>query len=146
MLASCPSSMARLSLLSRSLEDVVDVIARIRLVGVLHSEPRLLSSGKEVLVLVVLIVVVVIVIVMSVSMSSSSATRRQVLERPQPRNASLLRRLSLCGLLPRGRRRRRRLGRRHICASKSAAAAGDGLLGLGWGSVCWLVVACHFRV
>src|SRR5690242_4572384 len=146
MLASGPSSMAIVSLLSRPLEDVVDVIARVRLVGVLHSKPRLLSSSKEVLVLVVLIVVIVVVIVMSVSMSSSSATRRQVLERPQPRNTSLLRRLSLCGLLPRGRRRRRRLVRRHICASESAAAAGDGLLGRGWGWVCWLVVACHFRV
>src|SRR5690242_3161593 len=87
--------------LSCPLQDVVDVVARVRLVGVLHRKPRLLSSCKEVLVLVVLVVVTRVIVIVSVSVSATA--RLQVLERPQTRHAALLRRLWLCGL--RSRRR-----------------------------------------
>ena len=92
--------MSRLYSLSCPLEDVVDVVARIRLVGVLHRKPRLLPSCKEVLVLVVLVVIRVVIIV---SVSVSATARLQVLERPQTRHAALLWRLWLCGLRSRGR-------------------------------------------
>lgn len=57
--------------LPRPLQDVVDVVPRVCLIGVLHSEPRLLSSSEEVLVLIALILVRVIVIV---SVSVTAAT------------------------------------------------------------------------
>lgn len=74
------------NVLPRPLQDVVDLVAGVRLVGVLHREARLLPTGKEVLV-VVLGTVVVVVIVVGVSVA---ATRRlQVSQRPGARHTPL---------------------------------------------------------
>ena len=81
--------MSRLYSLSCPLEDVVDVVARIRLVGVLHRKPRLLPSCKEVLVLVVGVVIIVVVIV-GVSVSAT-ARCLQVPQRASTCHTSLCR-------------------------------------------------------
>lgn len=60
------------NLLSRPLEDVVDLVPRIRLVGVLDREARLLPTGKEVLVLIVVVIIIVVIIIVSVSVSVSA--------------------------------------------------------------------------
>jgi hypothetical protein len=60
-----------IDLLSCSLQDVVDLVARVRLVGILNGKTRLLTTGKEVLVLVVFLVIVVLVVVVGVSMSAT---------------------------------------------------------------------------
>jgi hypothetical protein len=58
--------------LPRPLQDVVDVVPRVCLVGVLHSEPRLLSSSEEVLVLVVLVVLIGVIVVVGMSVSAAT--------------------------------------------------------------------------
>jgi hypothetical protein len=67
----CGAEKYLIHVLSCSLQDVVDLVARVRLVGILNGKTRLLTTGKEVLVLVVFLVIVVLVVVVSVSMSAT---------------------------------------------------------------------------
>ncbi len=68
-------------ILSCALQDIIDVISRTGLVGVLDRKTRLLAASKKVLILVVVIAVRFTVAIV-VSVSVTSTRRLQVLDCP----------------------------------------------------------------